>query len=101
MAIILPLNLTSQEIRVLQEYRRLNAETLPLATITALKHPAGGGETPAVGLVGKGFLETDASRENFTLTQKAKDFLAIDAKPMVEETAAAGSAAETPDADAV
>lgn len=101
MAIILPLNLTSQEIRVLQEYRRLNAETLPLATITALKHPAGGGEAPAVGLVGKGFLETDAGRENFTLTQKAKDFLAIDAKPLVEESGAAGSAADSADVDAV
>ena len=99
MAIILPLNLTSPEIRVLQEFRRLNAESLPLATITALKHPTGGGEAPAVGLVGKGFLDTDAGRENFTLTQKGKDFLAIDAKPLVEETAAAGSAAESPDAD--
>ena len=102
MAIILPLNLTSQEIRVLQEFRRLNAETLPLATITAIKHPTGGGEAPAVALVGKGYLETDAGRENFSLTRKAKDFLAIDAKPMVAETSdAAASAVENPDADGV
>ncbi len=98
MPIILPHGLTSQEIRVLQEFRRLNAETLPLATITALKHPAGGGEAPAVALVGKGFLTADA--ESYTVTQKGKDFLAIDAKPMFEETgAAAASAAENPEAD--
>ena len=98
MAIILPYGLTSSEIRVLQEYRRLNADTLPLDTIKAIKHPAGGGEAPAVTLVDKGFLE----RDSFTLTQKAKDFLAIDARPLVEETSdAAASAAENPDADGV
>ena len=100
MPIILPHGLNSQEIRVLQEFRRLNAETLPLATLTAIKHPAGGGEAPAATLVGKGFLTADA--ESFTITQKGKDFLAIDAKPLVEETsAAAASAAENPEADGV
>ncbi len=88
MAIILPNDLTTQEIRVLQEFRRLNAETLGIATIKAIKHPAGGGEAPAIGLVTKGFVTTDATRENFTLTEKGKDFLAIDAKPMNEESAA-------------
>ncbi|HWW61085.1 MAG TPA: hypothetical protein VN181_06950, partial [Thermoanaerobaculia bacterium] len=75
-------------IRVLQEFRRLNAETLGIATIKAIKHPAGGGEAPAIDLVSKGFLTADATRENFALTQKGKDFLAIDAKPMNEESAA-------------
>jgi hypothetical protein len=71
MAIIMSQPLTVQEMRVLQEYRR----------ITAIKHPVGGGEAPALSLADKGFLATDASRENFTLTRKAKDFLAIDVKP--------------------
>lgn len=106
MPIILPLGLTSEEIRVLQEFRRLNVDTLPVETIKALKHPAGpGGEAPAVSLADKGWLEVDGPRENFTLTQKAKDFLAIDAKPMFEETPgpskAAASAAETPQEDGV
>jgi len=100
MAIILPLGLTPQEIRVLQEFRRYNVETLTTEQIKAIKHPAGGGEPPAASLVGKGFLTGNG--EGFTLTQPAKDFLAIDARPMVEETsAAAASAAADPDADGV
>ena len=97
MAIILPGGLTTSEIRVLQEFRRLNADALTLEQIKAIKHPAGGGETPAAGLVGKGFLTGNG--EGFTLTQQAKDFLAIDARPLVEETSvAAASAAADPDA---
>jgi hypothetical protein len=89
--IILPLDLTSEEIRVLQEFRRLNAETLGLETIKALKHPTGpAGEAPALSLAEKGWLETDGSRAQFTLLPKAKDFLAIDAKPMFEEAPAPG-----------
>jgi hypothetical protein len=89
MSIILPNALTTPEIRVLQEFRRLNAETLPIDTIKAIKHPAGGGEIPAAGLVEKGFLETNGAPESFVLTQKGKDFLAIDARPMFEEAAPA------------
>jgi hypothetical protein len=101
MAIILPNGLTTQEIRVLQEFRRLNGETLTLEQIKAVRHPAGGGgETPAATLVGKGFLA--GSEEGFSLTQQAKDFLAVDAKPLVEGTSdAAASAAANPDADGV
>ena len=81
MAIIMSEPLTVREMRVLQEYRRINSETMPIAAITAIKHPVGGGEAPALSLVDKGFLTTDESRQNFTLTGKAKDFLAIDVKP--------------------
>ncbi|MBV8516867.1 MAG: hypothetical protein JO197_05615 [Acidobacteria bacterium] len=102
MAIILPLGLTTAEIRVLQEYRRLNAQTLPLATIKGIKHPIGGGETPAVTLVEKGFLEADAAKENFAITAKGKDFLAIEALPGIEETSdAAVSAALNDGVDGV
>lgn len=101
MPIILPNALTTPEIRVLQEFRRLNAESLPLDTIKAIKHPAGGGEAPAAGLVEKGFLGADGARENFALTQKAKDFLAIDAKPMFEESGTAGSGGENSEEEAV
>lgn len=81
MPIVLPFDLTIQAIRVLQEYKRLNAESLPLATIKGIRHPSGGGEAPAVELVGKGYLEPDDAKENFALTQKGKDFLAIQAAP--------------------
>ena len=99
MSINLPHGLTSEEIRVLQEFRRLNAESLPLETIKAIKHPAGAvSEKPAVSLVSKGFLSAEG--ESFAVTARAKEFLAIDARPPVEETgAAAASAAANPDAD--
>lgn len=100
MAIILPYGLTTPEIRVLQEYRRLNSETLTADQVKAIKHPAGGGEAPAASLAAKGFLTGNG--DGFSLTQQAKDFLAIDAKPMVEETSdAAASAAANPQADGV
>lgn len=85
MPIILPHELTSAEIRVLQEYRRLNAESLPLERIKELKHPSGGGEAPAKGLSQKGFLLSGENGE-LQLSQKAKDFLAIDARPAIEES---------------
>jgi hypothetical protein len=92
--IILPNDLTSQEIRVLQEYRRLNLETMTPEQIKAIKHPAGGGEQPAVGLTGKGWLNADPS--GYTLTTKAKDFLAVDVRPMFED---GGSAAASGDVE--
>jgi len=81
--------MTEQEIRVLQEFRRLAVESLPLTTIKAIRHPVGGGETPAFSLVQKGLLTTDGDRQNFILTQKAKDFLAYDPKPEFEEASSA------------
>ena len=84
MPIIMSHPLTTQEIRVLQEYRRVSAETMSADAIKAIKHPAGGGEAPAVSLVQKGYLSTNGTEGHFTLTQKAKDFLAIDVKPAVE-----------------
>jgi hypothetical protein len=87
--IILPRDLTTQEIRILQEYRRLNRESMTVDEIKAIKHPAGGGEGPAATLVPKGYLTADAA--GFTLTDKAREFLAIDAKPMFEESSGASS----------
>lgn len=102
MAIILPNGLNAQEIRVLQEFRRLNTDSLTLEQIKAIKHPAGGGEAPAVALVDKGWLETNGNRETFVVTQKAKDLLAIDPKPLVEETSeAAPPAVENAESDGV
>jgi hypothetical protein len=98
--IILPHGLASDEIRVLQEFRRLNAESLSLEQIKAIKHPAGkGGEVPAVALADRGWIDMDGSREHFALTQKAKDFLAIDARPMFEEASTSGAASAVADGD--
>ena len=93
MAIVLPLSIDSQEIRVLQEFRRRTTESLPMTVLAAIKHPSGGGEAPVLGLVRKAFLTADGSGENFTLTQPARDFLAIDARPENEEPAAKSSGA--------
>lgn len=95
--IILPNALTSQEIRVLQEYRRLNAETMSVDQIKAIKHPAGGGEQPAVALVGKGYLTADPA--GFTLTEKARLFLSVDPVPMFEEASAGAASAGDAEVD--
>lgn len=97
MPIILPHGLTSAEIRVLQEFRRLNAERLTVETVNAIKHPAGGGESPAVSLASKGFVVVDA--EGFVLTEQGKEFLAIEAKPAVAETSDSGASAATGSSD--
>ena len=78
--------MTEQEIRVLQEYRRIAAETLDVAAIKAIKHPAGGGEAPARSLVAKGYLTPAADGQSFTLTELAREFLAFDPKPEYEES---------------
>ena len=86
--------MTPQEIRVLQEYRRVAAETLTADAIKAIKHPAGGGDAPAITLIGKGYLTSDEARTSYTLTEKGKEFLAYDPKPEFEEAGAAGDAGE-------
>jgi hypothetical protein len=92
MAIVLPFPMTPPEMRVLQEFRRISADTLDLATIKAIKHPAGGGEAPALSLIEKGYLTTDGARESFTLTANAKEFLAINYVPEVESPGGDGEA---------
>ena len=89
MTIVMPFPLTAQEMRVLQEYRRVGAESLPIETIKTIKHPVGGGDAPALSLVAKGYLTSD-----FALTGKAKEFLAIDYKPEVESAGGAEEPAE-------
>jgi hypothetical protein len=89
MTIVLPFPLTAQEMRVLQEYRRLGTDNLPIEVIKAIKHPVGGGDAPALSLVAKGYLTS-----GFVLTEKAKEFLAIDFKPEVESAGDAEEPAE-------
>ncbi|HEX7707700.1 MAG TPA: hypothetical protein VF701_14680 [Thermoanaerobaculia bacterium] len=85
MAIVLPDGLTSQQIRVLQEYRRMNVQALTIEAIQAIRHPTGGGEMPAVRLAAAGWLKLDESG-SYALTEKGSEFLAIEATPEVAET---------------
>ncbi|MGA7616785.1 MAG: hypothetical protein WBX15_16555 [Thermoanaerobaculia bacterium] len=77
----LPWNLTSDEIRVMQEFRLRKSEELSPDEIAAIRHPAGGGVAPAQSLVRKGYLDEDEESGHFRLRQRAKDFLAIDYVP--------------------
>ena len=100
MPIILPQGLTTAEIRVLQEFRRLTTDTLPLETIKAIKHPAGAlGEAPAASLIGQGWLTGEG--DVFTVTQKAKEFLALDPVPMFEGASDASASDAGAEADGV
>ena len=91
MAIILAHTINTPEIRILQEFRRISKDTISLADLKAVKHPAGGGEAPVLSLVSKGYLVADEGGQNFSLTEKAKEFLSYDPKPDVED---AGGPAE-------
>jgi hypothetical protein len=93
--IIIPYDLTVQEIRVLQEFRRLTTETLTLEAVKNIKHPAGGGEGPAASLASKGYLA--AASDSFSLTEKGKQFLSIQAAP-AEDAPVATKGAEAPEA---
>ena len=79
MAIVLPIDLTTQELRVLQEFRRLKTESLTGPQIEAIRHPVGGGLEPAQSLARKGYAERDG--EAFRLTEKGKALLAIEPVP--------------------
>ena len=94
MAIILSHPMTVQEIRVLQEFRRVSAETMPMTALKAIKHPVGGGDTPVLSLVQKGYLVADEGGQNFSLTGKSRDFIALDVKPDVEASAGADEPAQ-------
>jgi hypothetical protein len=77
---ILPREFTAAEIRVLQEFRRLGADSLDLAALAAIRHPAAPVSDPAEGLVRKGYVVPNDSG-GFQLTEKAKVFLADEPKP--------------------
>ena len=84
MAIVLPVPLTVQQIRVLQEFRRIGTDSLPLDAIQAIKHPAGGGVAPVDALASRGYLVFDPSASTMNLTDRGRDFLAIEVKPAAE-----------------
>lgn len=102
---VLTLGLTTQEIRVLQEFRRLGKTSMTLAEIAAIKHPAGGGEVPARSLATKTYL-TEQQDGSFVLTDLATPVLSYDPAPETEaastppvdqaEGAGTGAAGETP-----
>ena len=79
MAIILPFDLGIDEMRVLQEYRRIGVRTLSREDIAAIRHPGSGGASALDRLVAKGYLVPEES--GMTLTPRADAFLAIDVKP--------------------
>lgn len=78
---LMPNGLTPQELRVLQEFRRIGTEQMSLEQIVAIKHPAGGGEAPAWSLADKGYLEADDTRQTLILTEKAKALLSYNPEP--------------------
>jgi hypothetical protein len=78
---ILPHGLTAPEIRILQEFRRLATEEMPVSQVAAIKHPFGGGEAQAWSLVEKGWLAADESRQTLTLQESAKELLAYEPAP--------------------
>lgn len=83
----LPFGLTSQQIRVLQEFRRKTTEELTPDEVNGITHPAGGGgEAPARALVEAGFLTSTG--DVYQLTDRARELLARPAEPETSEAGA-------------
>lgn len=77
----LPHGLTTQQIRILQEFRRKTQDDLTAEDLSAINHPGGGGgDESARGLVEAGFLT--ASGEAYSLTEKGKEFLSRPSVPL-------------------
>ncbi|MBI2212466.1 MAG: hypothetical protein HYU52_02375 [Acidobacteria bacterium] len=93
MTMKLPQGLTPQELRVLQEFRRVAQEELTEAEICGIKHPDGGGIEPARSLLAKGYLEPASEGAGFRLTDRAKALLALKPAPAGSEGEAEGSEA--------
>lgn len=81
----LPHGLTPQELRVLQEFRRVEKDELTQDEIVGIKHPAGGGIEPARSLAAKGYLKASAEGTGFALTDRAKALLAVKPAPAGSE----------------
>lgn len=83
MGIELPHGLRADEIRILQEFRRVGRGELSRAEIDAIRHPAGGGEEALKALITKGFIE-GAGGEAYRLLGKGEELLRIDSVPLSE-----------------
>lgn len=81
----LPEGLTPAEIRVLQEYRRIGKQEITVDELKAVRHPVGGGESPAALLAGKGYLKAAPDGSAYSLTELATEFLSFDPKPLVAD----------------
>jgi hypothetical protein len=77
----MPHDLTSQEIRLLQEFRRLTSKQLTRVQLEAVRHPFGKTEPALAGLLAKGFVVAAEAPESFALTEKGESFLAYDPVP--------------------
>ena len=78
---LLPEGLSPHEIRILQEFRRLNAEALTLEQIRAIKHPVPAGDEPAWALVDRGLLQWSDGSGAMGLTPKGREFLSYNPEP--------------------
>lgn len=83
MGVKLPDGLRADQIRILQEFRRLAKRELTVAEIGAVRHPAGDPQIALSGLVEKGFL-VEQGEGRFALTPKSDEILAVDYTPYSE-----------------
>jgi len=96
---VLTLGLTTQEIRVLQEFRRLGKDALTSAEIGAIKHPFPAEEGPERSLLSKGYL-TAGETDSFALTPLADPLLSYNPVPEYEVADGKGDPSEaTPEAE--
>ena len=79
----LPDGLRPDQIRILQEFRRLKRREMSRPEIRAIKHPVGGGEDALDGLVARHYL-TKTDQDTYLLAEEGDRLLKIDFLPYYE-----------------
>lgn len=83
MSVKLPGGLRADELRILQEFRRLGRREMARTDIQAIRHPAGGGPEAIEGLLTKGYL-SKTQEDVFVLDAKADELFAFQPMPYYE-----------------
>lgn len=94
----LPNGFRPEELRILQEYRRLGKKSMTREQIDAIRHPASA-EGAVEGLLEKGFLVPSGAEGEYELTASADELLAVEPVPEWEPVVA-GKAEEALPTDA-
>ena len=77
----IPDGMSPPEIRILQEFRRLEAEDMALATIREIKHPVAVDDAAVLELEKRGMVASSEDGSSFRLTESGETFLARPAEP--------------------
>jgi len=80
----MPIGLTAPEIRILQEFRRLETKEMALDAVRQIKHPTKAPDEALDRLLDAGFLNVSEDKSTYRLTETAESLLARPCEPEVD-----------------